>query len=129
MIWLSEVKFVKVWNVEDKGNFVKAKLQTSEKKQDGSYENSDWFAAFVGGAAQMAKGLSNGDQITITKGKLSNVYNKDKKTSYLNMAVFDFEVTRSNDLSNNKPNGNFRAFDDDFANDFKHIEDDDDIPF
>lgn len=95
MIWLSEVKFVKVWNVEDKGNFVKAKLQTSEKKQDGSYENSDWFAAFVGNAASMARSLSNGDQITITKGKLSNVYNKDKKVSYLNMAVFDFEITKS----------------------------------
>lgn len=29
----------------------------------------------------------------------------------------------------NKPANNFRAFDDDFANDFKAIEDDDDIPF
>ncbi|MCK8060877.1 MULTISPECIES: single-stranded DNA-binding protein [unclassified Fusibacter] len=28
-----------------------------------------------------------------------------------------------------KPAGNFQAFDDDFANDFKAIEDDDDIPF
>ena len=95
MIWLSEVKFVKTWNVEDKGNFVKAKLQTSEKKQDGSYENSDWFAAFVGKCVDKAKTLGNGDQITITQGKLTNVYNKEKKVSYLNMAIFDFEITKS----------------------------------
>ena len=36
MIWLNDLKFVKVYKVEDKGNFVKAQLSTSEKKQDGT---------------------------------------------------------------------------------------------
>jgi len=120
MIWLNDVKHVKVFKLEDKGNYVKGTLSTGEKKQDGTWENSGWFAAFIGGALEQAKTLQEGDKITITKGKLTNVYNKDKKISYLNLAIFGFL------LEGEKP------AEEDFSfgiADFTTIEDDDDVPF
>lgn len=114
MIWLSEpIKFVKVMKVEDKGKYVKATLSTSEKKQDGSRESSSWYASFIGSCAEQAKSLREKDTIEIVKGKLSNVYNKEKKQSYLNMTVFEF-------LGGTEPN-------DDFSFGFEEI--DDDVPF
>lgn len=89
MIWLNDLK-VRVSKLEDKGSYVKATLSTSEKKQDGTYEYSNWFANLVGGCVNMAKDLKEGDKITITKGKVSNVWNKEKKTAYVNMTVFGF---------------------------------------
>ena len=111
MIWLSEpIKFVKVMKVEDKGKYVKATLSTSEKKQDGSREFSSWYVSFVGSCAEQAKSLREKDTIEIVKGKLSNVYNKEKKQSYLNMTVFEF-------LGGTEPN-------DDFSFGFEEVEDD-----
>lgn len=118
MIWLNDLKFVKVYKVEDKGNFVKAQLSTSEKKQDGTYENSSWFASFVGGAKEQAKHLQDKDTITITKGKLTNVYNKEKKVSYCNMTVFEFTSSEKKDAS---------GINDDFS--FGSADDKDDVPW
>ena len=118
MIWLSEpIKFVKVFKVEDKGKYVKAQVSTSEKKQDGSYENSSWFPTFVGNCLDEAKQIQEGDVLTITKGKLTNVYNKEKKQSYLNMTVFEFTNTTEH------------AGDDLSFDDFQSIESDSDMPF
>ena len=122
MIWLSEIKYVKVWNVEQKERFTKGKLQTSEKKQDGTYEKSDWFCAFVGNCAPLAKELSDGDAITVNKAKITNVYNKEQKKSYFNMAVFDFEIT-SKGKQKDAP-----AFDEDDFSSFKQVPEDD-CPF
>ena len=123
MIWLPEIKYAKVWDVEQKEKFTKAKVQTSEKKQDGTYEQSGWFVSFVGKCWPLAKELSNGDTITIHKAKLTNVYDKAAKKSYLNFTVFDFEITQS------KAQKPAQSFDDDFANDFRAIEDDSDVPW
>lgn len=114
MIWLNDLK-VRVSKVEDKGNYVKATVSTSEKKQDGTYEYSNWFCAMVGSCVEKAKDLKEGDKITITKGKLSNVYNKEKKQAFLNMAVFDF--TRV-DKYDEKP-----------SDDFSFASSDDDLPW
>ena len=120
MIWLNDLKFVKVYKVEDKGNFVKAQLSTSEKKQDGTYEKSSWFASFVGGAKEQAKHLQDKDTITITKGKLTNVYNKEKKVSYCNMTVFEF-TNENKDTS---------GINDDFSfGSFEEVDDTDEPPF
>lgn len=122
MIWVNEpIKFVKVMKVEDKGKYVKATLSTSEKKQDGTYEYSNWFSTFVGNSVDKAKKLNEGDKITVTKAKLTNVYNKEKKQSYTNMTVFAFE-------------GGEKKADDDFSfgggfEDFQQIEDEDSVPF
>ena len=116
MIWLSDLKYVRVMKVEDKGKYVKATLSTSEKKQDGSREFSSWYASFVGSCAEQAKSLREKDTIEIVKGKLSNVYNKEKKQSYLNMTVFEFTSSEKKDTSGINDDfsfGNFEEVDED----------------
>lgn len=115
MIWLNDLKYVKVSRIEDKGNYVKATLSTSEKKQDGSYEWSNWNAAFLGKSLDKAKQLKDGDKITVVKGKLTNVYNKETKKSYTNMTVFEFSRVETYD---EKP-----------SDDFSFASSDDDLPW
>lgn len=117
MIWLNDVKAT-VFKIEDKGTYVKAQLSTSEKKQDSTYENSSWFCSFVGNAKEGAKHLSDKDKITITKGKLTNVYNKEAGKSYLNMTVFEFTSNEKKDTS---------GINDDFS--FGSVDDKDDVPW
>lgn len=120
MIWVNEIKYVKVFKVDVTERYVKAQVSTSEKKQDGTYENSSWFPVFVGNCKNNAARLKKDDKITITKAKITNVYNREKKQAYFNMTVFAFEVEGESD----KQSGNFPAFDEDFANDFRAIDDD-----
>lgn len=85
--------YATVWSVEDKGNFVRGRISTSEKNKDGKYINSNWFATFVGKAKESALTLSVKDRIKITSGKISNTTTgegKDKK-SFVNVVIFDFE--------------------------------------
>lgn len=118
MIWLNDIKGT-VFRVENAGKVVKASLSTSEKKQDGTYENSSWFVAFVGNCKEKAAQLEDKDKITVTKAKITNVYSKEHKKAFLNFTVFAFDCERLDGAKGNKP-----AFDDNFANDFKSLDDD-----
>jgi hypothetical protein len=85
--------YATVWSVEDKGNFVRGRISTSEKGKDGKYINSNWFVTFVGKAKEPALALSTKDRIKIISGKISNTTTgegKDKK-SFVNVVIFDFE--------------------------------------
>jgi len=93
MIWLNDIKG-SVFRVEKLDKVVKASLSTSEKKQDGTYENSSWFVAFVGNCKEKASRLEDKDRITVTKAKMTNVYNKEHKKAYLNFTVFAFDCER-----------------------------------
>jgi len=86
--------FMKVWSVEDKGKYVKGQVSTSKKNKDGTYENSSWFCSFVGAeCAEKAKDLEKGDTIVVTSGTVSMVKDKnDTKKSYVNMAIFAFDL-------------------------------------
>ncbi len=118
MIFLNDVKFVKVWEVEVKEKFIKLQVSTGDKKQDGSYENSGWYLNLVGQAHEQGKNLKKGDTITIKKGKITNVYNKDHKKSFLNLVAFDIEA----------PVVDKDEAIDDFQG-FQSMEDDSSIPF
>ena len=94
--------YATVWSVEDKGNFVRGRISTSEKDKDGKYVNSNWFVIFVGKAKETALALSTKDRIKIISGKISNTTTgegKDKK-SYLNVVVFDFEPVSQENMQN-----------------------------
>ena len=81
----------KVTKVEDK--YARVTLGTSEKKLDGTYENSNWFATFVGKAKEKIEDVKPKDRITIVTGKVSNVGKKQEDgtfINYLNVVVFDF---------------------------------------
>ncbi len=90
--------YATVWEIEDKGNFVKGRISTSEKNKEGKYVNCYWFATFVGKAKEPALALSTKDRIKITSGKISNTTTgegKNKKT-YTNVTIFEFENVNNN---------------------------------
>ena len=126
MIWLPELKYVRVYNIEIKEKYVQARLQTSEKKQTGEYENSDWYARFVGGSLGLAQQLTDKSTITINQGKLTNPYNRDTKKAYLNMTVFDFEITKQGEK---KESVQSESFDEDDFSSFKTLDDGEDVPW
>ena len=74
MFWVSN-RYARIWKVfrqEDK--YVDLSINTSEKKQDGTYENSSWNARLIGKAFnQYKKGdIQEGKDYAI-RGKLTNV--------------------------------------------------------
>lgn len=101
--------YATVWSVEDKGNYVKGRISTSEKdtRNEGQYINSNWFVTFVGNAKDKALNLSEKDRIKILSGKITNTATgegNDKKY-FTNVTIFDFE-----NLTN--PNNNIQLPDD-----------------
>ena len=97
--------YATVWKVEDKGNYVQARITSSSKKQDGTYENSSWLARFIGGCKSDALKLQEKDRIKIMSGNISNVYNKERETSFLTVAIFKFD----NVEGNQSQGGNYKA--------------------
>jgi hypothetical protein len=93
-------QFATYWDTqEEKERYARVKLSTGDKQKDGTYINTNWFATFVGKAFEKLGQLETKDKIKIS-GKVSNPYNKEKKTSYLNLVVFDFEFS---DVAKNTP--------------------------
>lgn len=81
--------FATVFDVEVKGNIANAKITTSKKKEDGSYENMRWLARFAGkNVSQKAGQLKNGDRIEIVEGAVENTYDGEK--GYTNVVIFRF---------------------------------------
>lgn len=102
-MFLIKDAFATVWEWEDKGNFTKVKLGTSEKnKKTGEYDNSNWFATFVGNAHGKISDVNEKDRIKILSGKIDNKYNKEAQKSYLNVVVFDFEPAEAKKTSSIK---------------------------
>lgn len=96
MVFVNNKIFAKVWNVEAKDKYTDLRISTSEKvDKDGevSYINSNWFVRALGKAHNQAKTFNKGDNVVITKAKLSNEpYEKDgQKRSVFKFVVLEFE--------------------------------------
>jgi len=93
-------KFVSVFQAEEKPerakNTVFANLSTSEKKEDGTYENMYWKAKFVGKAYEAAKELKDADKVNIISGLITNEYNKKTEKTWVEVVVFEFEMSEKN---------------------------------
>lgn len=84
--------YAKIWEVEDKGKYIQAKVSSSRKdKRDDTWVNSNWFVRFVGKCTDQARVLSKGDRVIITNGTVESVYDKEKQRVYTNVTVFEFE--------------------------------------
>ena len=82
-----DARFVKVWEVENKGNYHVVSLSTSKKnKETGKYETdfSNKFVRFIGTAHNLAADLKVGDVIKLGSCEVTNKYDKDKNTTYTN---------------------------------------------
>lgn len=95
--------FVKVWEVEDKGNYHIVSLSTSKKnKETDKYETdfSNKFVRFIGTAHKLAADLKKGDVIKLGSCEVTNKYDKEKNTTYTNYLVYSFEKEGDNSNSN-----------------------------
>lgn len=98
-----DAKFVKVWEVEDKGNYHIVSLSTSKKnKETDKYETdfSNKFVRFIGTAHKLAADLKAGDVIKLGSCEVTNKYDKEKNTTYTNYLVYSFEKECDNSNSN-----------------------------
>ena len=96
MVFVNGKIYAKVWNVDVKEKYTDLRVSTSEKvEKDGntSYINSNWFVRAVGKGHNQAKNFSQGDNVIITKAKLSNeLYEKDgQKRSVFKFVALEFE--------------------------------------
>ena len=89
-----DARFVKVWEIENKGNYHIVSLSTSKKNKDtGEYETdfSNKFVRFIGTAHTLAMDLKKGDAIKLGNCEVTNRYDKEKNTTYTNYLVYSFE--------------------------------------
>ena len=110
-----EGSFGKIWSVENKGNYSVAEMSTSKKnKQTDKYE-TDWsnkFVRLIGTAAKQVEGKEipkGGLSVKIGQCEVTNNYDKEKKITYTNYAIFNFHEEEENGKPNNtkssvKPN-------------------------
>lgn len=102
--------FAKIWNIEDRGKYSEVALSVSKKAKDErgneikdengktvyNIEFSDKFVRFIGKAHELAKTLQVGDSVKLLNCDVSNKYDAEKKTTYVNYAVFDAEASQYN---------------------------------
>lgn len=89
--------FARIWSVEDKGNYSIAKVSTSKKRKDGSYETDfqDGFVRLIGSAHEKAQTLNVGEKgvaIQITSCEVTTPYDAQAKNGYVNYAIFAFDI-------------------------------------
>ena len=88
--------YAKVWSVElISDTLTKCRISISRKDRNtGEYvQDFGGFVTFIGSAAaQKAAKLHEGDRIKLKDVDVSNVYVKEKNTTYTNFKVFSFET-------------------------------------
>ena len=91
-----EGAFATVWQVEQKNDrWTKLRINISRKNKDtDEYEQdfSGWGDVFGTAAAAKAAKLKEKDRIKLGGVDVTNSYDKDKKVTYWNPKVFDFEM-------------------------------------
>ena len=100
-----DARFVKVWEVENKGNYHIVSLSTSKKNKDTNEYETDFsskFVRFIGTAHTLASDLKKGDTIKLGSCEVTNKYDKEKNTTYTNYLVYGFEKEGDNNNSNNQ---------------------------
>jgi len=107
-IWI-EPTFATLWQSDDKGNFIKASISTSEKDRNDNtkYINSNWNANFVGKSVDKIRGLPERTRFKIISAKISTStkeYDGANRT-FTNLAIFDIEFPENNSApeTSNKP--------------------------
>lgn len=82
-----------VWETKaGSGNWTDVRLSISKKNRDGDYETDfSGFVRFIGDAHKEADCLCEKTRIKIGECEVTNRYDKEKKVTYTNYAVFSFE--------------------------------------
>jgi hypothetical protein len=91
--------YANVFDVEDKGKYVKAHISTSRKDQNDEYINSNWFAYFFGKAKDKAAALEDKSRIFILQGGVTcEKFDDDDGDSkyFTSVKIFDFVTLETN---------------------------------
>ena len=88
--------FATCWEVKSQNDrWTKVRISISHKDQQGDdyiTDFSGWVDVYGTAAAAKAAKLKNKDRIKLTSVDLTNNYNKEKKETFWNPKVFDFEM-------------------------------------
>lgn len=115
-----------IWSREKQASktgkkYYKARISTSEKREDGTYENSYWFAYFVGNASDQIEKYKDGECFKIEKAKIINPTVKNEDGSYKHyLKVTIFELGNRGSGSGGKSKSTSEKV---------NIIDDDELPF
>lgn len=95
MIYISNPIYATVWETKpsENGKYIDMRITTSEKIDDGEFENSTWFIRVIGHALNSLKNVKRKERITITKAKLTNL--SHKKDDGETRSYFKFLVTEA----------------------------------
>jgi catabolite regulation protein CreA len=92
--------YARVWSVSERNGFVTCNLSTSKKLKDSNnYETDfqDGYVSFYGTAGEKIKSVNIPDKkgvgIQIKGCDVKNKYDSDKKKTYVNYVVYDFDFT------------------------------------
>lgn len=104
MIFCSNQIYGKVWNITrpEGKNYMELRISTREKGQDGQVTYSSWFPRVIGHAFNSLKDLKEGDNILITKAKLTNEGYTDKegnKKSAFRFVIMEATIQNENNQS------------------------------
>ena len=113
-----DARFVKIWEVENKGNYHIVSLSTSKRNKETKEYETDFkhkFVRFIGTAHKLANDLKVGDVIKLGSCEVTNKYDKEKGVEYTNYLVYSFEK-ENNGVNTNQPmsksDGNFMTISD-----------------
>lgn len=84
--------YAKIWEVKKgNGKYYDARISTSRKMPDGSYETDfSGFVRLIGKAAADAESFNGGERVRIGEFEVTNKFDKEKRVTYTNYAVFTF---------------------------------------
>ena len=87
--------YMTVWSVEEgkSGKTARVRLSSSRKdKRTGEYvQDFSGFCTFIGPAHELAGKLRDRDRIKLGECEVTTTYDKEKKVTYVDYKVFDFE--------------------------------------
>lgn len=92
-------QYAKIWEIKMNEKYADVRISTSEKNQDGTYTNSNWFARCLGGGLKDIANFKEGNRIKITKGKVVNEPYTDKagnKKSAVRVMIYGIESIDGN---------------------------------
>lgn len=87
--------YAKIWNIDRKEKYSVVELSVSKKNRTTDQYETDFsskFVRFVGNAHQQLINMQGNERIKIKSGDVSNHYDKEKRVTYTNYVVFDFEL-------------------------------------
>ena len=107
--------YAKVWEIKKgNGNYTDIRISTSKKnKRTEEYETDfSGYVRLIGTAHQNANTIKEKDTIKIGDCETTNSYDKEKKVTYTNHAIFTFEGVVNDNSAQNSKNTETPAVDD-----------------